>query len=629
MTPAALPSTLTGEMHWRQGLRLAGGQHWPEAARAFARAARAVPMDRVYWLNLANAQRRRGAPARAVAAARRCLRVAPGDPVALRLEAECLASMHRHAEAVAVFARLEAAGQADGESMVKQAQSLLALLRPQAAASVLLRALSRQPTLVPAYLMLSEACRDQGLKREAVECMKTVLALEPSNVHALSHLCYEKRQLFDWTDLESDMQRMASHPEQMQVFGLLSLPLAPELLLSSARAVSRQIAASAAVLPPVLPAGRGAGSRLRLGWVSYDFRDHPVAQLLHEMLAAFDRERFEVVLYSTGPDDGSVWRRRLQAGADRFVDLRGVSDRRAAEQIRADGIDVLVDLMGHTRGHRLGIFACRPAPVQAAYLGFPGSTGADFIDYLVGDPVVTPLALAAQYSEKLAQMPLSFQPNGRGRPLPQPMRRAAAGLPDDAFVMCAFHNPYKVLPATFDLWCSLLHELPQAVLWLRETNAQLHENARSEAARRGIAPQRLVFAPGVSYADHFSRLALADVFVDAWPYNAHTTAADALWAGVPVVTRTGGSFASRVAASVLRAVGLPELAFDSDAGYRGAVRALALDRECLASVRRHLVQGRMSLPLFDAALGAHDFGALATRMFERWRQGLPCDHLAA
>ncbi len=632
----ASPPNLVGHQHWRQGVDLAGHQRWGEAARAFARATRVAPHDRVYWLNLANALRRSGALARAVAAARRCLQLEPGDPIALRLVAECMAGMHRHAESVEAFALLDAGGNSDPETMVNHASALLALQQPGEAAKVLLRALTLQPALVPAHLLLADACREQGLKREAVECMKTVLALEPSNIQALANLSYEKRHLCDWHDYEQDLERLRDDllcapvglARIVSVFGLLSLPLPPDLQLVAARGEAQAQAAGVRALPPVKPWVAGQ-RRVRLGWLSYDFRDHPVSQLLHEMLATIDRARFEVVLYSIGPGDGSAMRARMKAAADRFIDLGDVSDARAAERIRSDGIDLLIDLMGHTRGRRLGIFAYRPAPVQASFLGYPGSTGADFIDYLIGDPVVTPLEAADHYSEKLAQMPLTFQPNGRGRPLPQPMTRAEAGLPNDAFVMCAFNNPYKILPETFDIWCEVMRRVPKAVLWLRETNTQLHENVWREAAARGIVAERVVFAKAVPYDRHFSRLALADVFVDTWPYNAHTTAADALWAGVPVVTRYGESFASRVAASVLASVGLGEMAFSSSEAYRLAILALAMEPTLLAPYRRHLTEQRAALALFDTPRYTGELQELLQRMVNRWQAGLAPEHLPA
>jgi len=416
------------------------------------------------------------------------------------------------------------------------------------------------------------------------------------------------------------------------VFAMLSLPINPLLLKTAARGEALAAAVSATELAPVRPADR-LGGRPRLGLLSYDFHEHPVAQLLVDTFEKLDRGRFELVLYSSGPDDGSALRQRLIHAACQFIDIRGMSDAQAAQRIRDDGIDVLVDLQGHTRGHRLGVFARRPAPLQVSFLGFPGTTGAPYIDYLIGDPLVTPLELAPQYTEKLAQMPLTFQPNGRWRPLPQArvpgVSRTAAGLPEDAFVMCAFNHTYKILPEAFDTWCAVLREVPHAVLWLKETNGQLHDNVRREARARGVEADRIVFAKAVNYADHFSRLALADLFVDTWPYNAHTTAADALWAGVPVVTVYGNAFASRVAASVLNAAGLGELAFATVHDYRCAITALALEPALLAGYRQHLESQRMSLPLFDSTAYTRDFESLLARMVERWRAGQPAEHLPA
>jgi predicted O-linked N-acetylglucosamine transferase (SPINDLY family) len=368
---------------------------------------------------------------------------------------------------------------------------------------------------------------------------------------------------------------------------------------------------------------------LRLGFVSYDFREHPVSQLLVEMLERLDRSRFETVLYSSGPDDGSALRARIAAAADRFVDIRGSADAEAAARIRDDGIDLLVDLMGHTRGHRLGVFAARPAPVQLGFLGYPSTTGANFIDYFVGDAITAPLGHEAHFSEKIVQLSGSFQPNGRGRPLPQPMARADAGLPDDAFVMCAFNHTYKIGPQAFDTWCRVMQRVPRAVLWLKETNRQLHDNIRREAVARGVAPERIVFAPVVTYDAHFSRLALADVFVDTWPYNAHTTAADALWAGVPVLTLPGESFASRVAASVLAAVGLEGLAMTSLADYEAALVTLATDPEVLPGLRAHLVENRLQLPLFDTERYTRGFEATMQVLWQRWCEGRAPTHLPA
>ncbi len=621
---------------WEQGLSLAGQADWVAAASAFGQAVEVAPEDTLYRLNLANACRHAQDYEAGLAAATECLRIDPREPLALRLAGDCLSQMHRYAEAVAVFEQLEAAGVQETDAMLQHAGNLLALRRPGAALTVLLRAAAVEPSRAQTHAMLATAFRDMALQKEAVECLRTVLALDADNLQAQATLSYERRHVFDWAGLAAQtalIERvLAAAPDDLArmagAFSLLSLPIDPALHLAAARGEALVAARSVVVLPTVMPADR-LGRKPRLGLLSWDFHEHPVSQLLVEVLEKLDRRQFELWLYSTGPDDGSALRARVRAAADVFVDLRGLDDGQAATRIRTDEIDLLVDLQGHTRGQRLGILARRPAPIQVAFLGFPGSTGAPFIDYLIGDPLVTPLQLASLYSEKLAQMPRTFQPNGRWRPLPQPLTRAEAGLPDHAFVMCAFNHTYKILPEAFDAWCAVMREVPRAVLWLKQTNAQLHANVRREAAARGVDGARFAFAPAVPYADHFSRLALADVFVDTWPYNAHTTAADALWAGVPVVTVYGNCFASRVAASVLGAAGIGELAFTSVDEYRLAIVALASDAQLLARYRRHLSVQRLRLPLFDSSRYTAELQALLQRMVDRWRLGLPCDHLAA
>ena len=633
---AATATDRAARQHWNQGQAHLRKGDFGRAVQAFNQAAQACPGDVLYWLNLGNAQRRLGDYAQAGNALRRVLDIEPQHPLALRLLADCLGQQHRYAEALAVHEQLQRNGVREVDAMVQHGAMLQALRRPVEAIDILMQAAAIKPELAQTHAVMSTSFRDMALQTQAIECLKTVLALSPGNVQAMSQLSYEKRHLCDWDSLDDDVraltQNLATAPAGLArpatVFGMLSLPLAPELLLVAARGEALACGLGVVELPSVQAAQR-TEVRTRLALLSYDFYEHPVSQLMVEVLEQLSRQQFELVLYSSGRDDGSALRQRVVNAASSFVDIRGMSDREAAARVRADGIDVLIDLQGHTRGQRLAIFAARPAPVQAAFLGFPGSTGAPYIDYLIGDPFVTPLDLAPLYSEKLAQMPLCFQPNGRWRPLPQPMTRAAAGLPDEAFVLCAFNHTYKILPAAFDVWCQLLRDVPHAVLWLKETNGQLHANVLREAALRGVAAERIVFAKNVSYADHFSRLALADVFADTWPYNAHTTASDALWAGVPVVTLYGNSFASRVAGSVLNAAGLAELAFESVADYGNAITALALQPELLAGYRHHLQEQRMTLPLFDTAAYVRQFEALILRMHARWQAGLPPEHLAA
>jgi predicted O-linked N-acetylglucosamine transferase (SPINDLY family) len=307
-----------------------------------------------------------------------------------------------------------------------------------------------------------------------------------------------------------------------------------------------------------------------------------------------------------------------------------MSPEEQAQRIRDDGVALLIDLGGYTLNSRLQMFALRPAPVQASWLAFPGTSGADFIDYIIGDPVVTPLAHAEDFSECIAQLPVSYQANDELREHPQTHgSRRQAGLPDDGIVFACFNQSYKFSDQMFASWMRILSQVPGSVLWLLVPQEEVQARLRQEAQRRGIAPARLVFAPFVTQMEHLARLPLADIALDTFPCGAHTTCSDALWMGLPLITRVGRSFASRVAASLLAAVGLPELAVTDLADYEALAVRLAQDREALGDIRDHLWDNRRDLPLFDSARFAEDFGQLAQRMVARWQQGLPPAALGA
>ena len=321
-------------------------------------------------------------------------------------------------------------------------------------------------------------------------------------------------------------------------------------------------------------------------------------------------------------------RSRMQAAFDTFRDLQHASSEAAAGQIAADGIDILVDLKGYTGGSRLEIAALRPAPVQVSWLGYPGTLGhRRLADYLIGDPIVTPLEHASHYSESLALMPHCYQPNDRQRTVGERPTRAQAGLADTGFVFCCFCLPNKITPAMLDLWCRLLRNVPESQLWLLQSNSVTQHNLRREAAARGIAPERLVFAPPLPLAEHLGRLQLADLALDTFPYTSHTTASDALWAGVPLITLMGDTFVSRVAASILHAAGLPQLVTRSADSYVRLVLELAMQPEQMKFFRNRLAANLMTCPLFDSERFARDLERLYERMWTNHRAGRN-DHIA-
>ena len=367
---------------------------------------------------------------------------------------------------------------------------------------------------------------------------------------------------------------------------------------------------------------RRAGGEIRLGYLSADFRDHATAHLTAALFAQHDRSRFEVVGYSLGADDGSAVRRRVVDAFDRFVDLHDLSSAAAAQRIHADGIDVLVDLNGYAQNGRPQILAQRPAPIQVNYLGYPGTMGARFIDYIIVDPVVVPMDQQAFFTERLVHLPDCYQANDSRRAMAEAApSRAACGLPKHGFVYCCFNNPSKITPTIFALWMRLLLAHPGSVLWLLQSNLLMVSNLRHEAATRGVAPERLVFAPPLPLAEHRARHRQADLMLDTLPYGAHTTMSDALWAGLPAVTCLGDTFAGRVGASLLRAAGLPDLVTTTLADYETLARNLAARPQELAAIGERLTRNRATAPLFDTARFTRHIEAAYGRMCEMRRAG--------
>jgi len=359
-------------------------------------------------------------------------------------------------------------------------------------------------------------------------------------------------------------------------------------------------------------------------YLSGDFRDHAVAQIMAGIFERHDRKRIETIAVSYGPDDGSAMRARLGKAFDRFADVRARPDRDVARLIREMEADVVVDLTGFTSEGRPGVLSHRPAPVQVNYVGYPGTMAASFIDYMIADRVVIPNEQRRHYAEKIAYLPHVYLPGDSSRAISPTPSRKEAGLPEESFVFASFNNSYKFAPETFDIWMRALGRIEQSVLWLSTLNAAAARNLQREARNRGIDPQRLIFAPFLAKPeDHLARLKLADLFLDTLTYNAHATALDALWAGVPVVTCPGTSFAARVCASLLQAIGMPELIAGSSDDYERLVMGLARDRTVLAAARDKLAQNRATQPLFDTGgfVGALENAYLG--MWERSSRGEP------
>jgi protein O-GlcNAc transferase len=365
-----------------------------------------------------------------------------------------------------------------------------------------------------------------------------------------------------------------------------------------------------------------AHDRIRIGYLSADFRNHPVGRLAVGLLEAHDKSRFETIALSFGPDDGSDQRRRIKSAVEDFIDVRNRSDADLAAFIHRREIDILIDMMGFTLAGRFGVLALRAAPVQVNFLGYPATMGADWVDYIIADRTIIPAEHFQFYGERVVWLPHTYQANdNKSRVAERVPTGAECGLPESAFVFCCFNNTFKITPRIFDVWMRLLPATANSVLWLLGTNSTAERNLRSEAERRGIAPDRLIFAPRIAVADHLARHHQADLFLDTLPYNAHTTASDALWAGLPLVTCRGETLAGRVAASVLTAAGLPELITTSLEDYEALALKLAHDPALLGGMKEKLRHNRASCPLFDTARFTRHIEAAYETMWRAYQDG--------
>jgi protein O-GlcNAc transferase len=490
------------------------------------------------------------------------------------------------------------------------------------------QAVAAAPDLLDAWVNLGKILQKKEDHAGAAEAYAHALRINPQHAEALAEMLLRHYTLCRWEGIEgvtARMEQAVTDGQQSAVPFVVALYGTPATQFANARHWAKRHfpAGQSYSAQRPMPAAARKDGKLRIGYVSADFHRNATAFLISEMFERHDRSTFEIYAYSCGADDGSPERQRIMQAVDYFRDIRLAGDRDAAAQVRQDGIDLLVDLKGYTIRHRLGLFALRPAPVQIHYLGYPGTTGANFMDYFIADAVAAPAQADGVFSENLIRLPHSYQINDRSRPLPEEGKtRAEYGLPEEAFVFCAFNQAYKITPQVFDVWMRLLAAVEGSVLWLYENVAEASANLRKEAEKCGIAPERLIFAPMAPLGEHLARYRQVDLFLDTFPVCGHTTASDALWCGVPVVAMQGESFASRVAASLLQAVGMSELVTADLAAYESLALALACDPKRLQSLKRHLASQRMELPLFDAALTTRAIEAAYREAARRHEKGM-------
>ena len=518
----------------------------------------------------------------------------------------------------------------DAEGHLGRGDALQRLGRLEEALASYERAVQVAPENGECHYRRGDALRYRYRFAEALQSYAAAYRLRPEQPWLLGVWLHARMQMCAWDGLERDVAQLVSRIEQ----GVRATPPFSLLALVDSETLQRRAAEiwieaerdRESRLPALVR--RARRNRIRVGYFSADFHAHATAFLAVQLFERHDRGRFELIAFSFGPDQSDDMRARLRSSFDTFLEVRTRSDAEIALLARERELDIAIDMKGYTQQGRPGIFAHRAAPIQVSYLGYPGTSGAPYMDYLIADRALIPAASRQGYSERIAYLPDSYQPNDRERKIAETgFSRRELGLPDGAFVFCSFNGAYKLTPRMFDIWARILKAVPGSVLWLLAAQEAVAANLRREAAARGLDAARLVFASPMVPAAHLARLRAADLFLDTLPCNAHTTASDALWAGLPVLTCAGKSFAARVGASLLGAVGLPELITGSAEEYEALAIELASRPGRLAQLRERLRLGRQAAPLFDIDSYTRHLEAAFTEMYERYHERLPPDDI--
>ena len=612
--------------HFNRGVALNALARLDEALACFDRALAIEPRYVQAHINRGATLKLLDRPAEALASYDKALALQPDNVDALVNRGDVLGDLNRCEAATASYDHAIALRPDHAEAQSNRGRALQRLGRLDEAVAGYERAIALKSDYAEAHDNLGGAYREMGRFDKAAACFKAALTLKPDLDYALGDHLYCRMQICDWTGFADDLWRLRDGVLQGRK---VTAPLVALGLIDDPAIHRRAAGIYAEDLFPrrgaatTFPA-RKAGHKIRVGYYSSDFNNHATSYLAAQLFEAHDRGRFELYGFAFGPDRQDEMRARVSAAFDRFFAVDGYSDRKVVELSRDLGIDIAVDLNGYTRNSRTGVFAAGCAPVQASYLGYPGTMAAGFIDYILADETVIPPHGLAHFSEKVVYLPGCYQANDARRPISdRPLTRADAGLPEDGFVYCCFNNSWKILPDMFDGWMRVVRAVDGSVLWLLDSNPAARRNLRREAEARGVDGRRLVFAQYAALDEHLARHRLADLFLDTLPYNAHTTASDALWAGLPVLTRIGEAFAGRVAASLLCTLGLEELIARTQEEYEAKAITLAAEPHELSRIRQALEASRTSSSLFDGERLARRIEVAYLEMQARREAGLP------
>ena len=566
----------------------------------------------------------------AVAAYDKAIVLKPDFAVAYYNRGNALQELKQLDAAVANFDKAIVLKPDFAEAYSNKGNALQELKQLDAAVANFDKAIVLKPDFAEAYNSRGNALKDLKQLDAAVASYDKAIELKPDYEYLYGMKLHYKMHLCDWQDFKRNVSELSlkiqSNVKASACFPLLALPIGLADQRKSAENWNIDKNPPMSSLGPIIKRSRQL--KIRLGYYSADFHNHATAYLMAELFERHDKGKFELIAFSYGPNKKDEMRNRVKQAFNQFIDVTAMSDKAIAQLSRELGIDIAIDLKGLTQDARLGIFSYKAAPIQVSYLGYPGTLGVDYIDYLIADKTLIPQESQQNYSEKIVYLPHSYQVNDRQRVISQKQfTKQEIGLPQEAFVFCCFNNNYKITPDLFDSWVRILKAVDASVLWLLEDNQTAVANLRKEAHLRGLDNARLIFAKRIDLPEHLARHRLAELFLDTLPYNAHTTASDALWAGLPVLTCMGESFASRVAGSLLNAIGLPELVTETQTDYEALAIELATNPAKLKAIKGKLEKNRLATPLFDTALFTKHIEAAYSKMYEQYQGDLLPDHI--
>jgi predicted O-linked N-acetylglucosamine transferase (SPINDLY family) len=600
-------------------------RNFTHAIKLISQAVAIEPENPVYFLNLGNALQEAGNLARAEESFRRAIGLRQKFAEAYNGLGTTLVGMYRIAEAIDSFNQAILINPNNPEPYNNRGNALRELGDLAGAVLEFEAALRLRPEYADAHSNMGYVFIELNRFEEAIFSFEHALQIDKDFEYVRGALLLTKLRICDWRNHEADVASLLS---DLTRSGARCTPPWAVLALSDSPAVQRRAAEiwAADKYPlqdslgsPSSSPGRSSKRKICIGYYSSDFYHHATSFLIAELFERHDKDRFELIAFHFGPATGDEMQLRVSAAFDSFYDVNGLSDRRVAELSRELGVDIAVDLKGFTQNQRSGIFANRAAPIQVNFLGYPGTMGAEYMDYIIADRELIPEASQKLYTETVVYLPNSYQPNDRKRTIsPFVQVRSRLGLPDAGFVFCCFNNNFKINPSVFDAWIDILNSVPGSVMWLLEDNPIASRNLRQAAHQRGLTSERLVFAARVPLAEHLARHSVADLFLDTWPCNAHTTASDSLWAGLPVLSYRGESFASRVGASLLTAAGLPELIVDSREQYIAKAIEFGLNPALVEERKARLLASKMTVPLFDSGLFAQHLESAYLDLYNRY-----------